>query len=796
MANITDSSDRFINRELSWLEFNQRVLGEGLNKDNPLAERLKFLAIVSSNLDEFFMIRVAGLIQQKKAGMRRKDRSGLTSSQQLEAISERTIKMASDQTDGINDVLKELEKSSFRLVSSGNWSFDQMEAVHTYFLNEVLPILTPLAVEDLQEYGLAPILAGLQLIVAVELSGGKTTSVAYQMGQMRRHLAAGGTLDNFDPAKRYADSPSDFGAKSKPDEGSNDLEASCFAEAKGAVASEKAVAGLSGQAPQQRSCIAVVPIPKQLPRFIKIPAAKGETAYALIEDVVQVNAGLLFSGCKMGSTAVFRLTRDGDVCVDDKSLGSDFEEATDLTVVLEEAVVQRKSRDVVRLEISDGAPKSIRNWLIQMTKVEPEFVFDIQGLMDAKGLFALADLPALSKFRAEDWKPQTPRDLLNNSKNCDLWELIRERDRLLSLPYESFDPVVKLIERAAEDPDVLAIKQTLYRTSGKSPIVRALENAALNGKEVTVLVELRARFDEAQNIQWARRLERAGCNVIYGIVGLKTHAKALLIVRRENGRIRRYAHLATGNYNDKTAKLYSDLGILTCETGIVSDLAAFFNLLSGYSEVVGWKHLTVEPHLLKQKILDMIEREINLSTPEQPGRIMLKCNSLEHPDIIDALYRASQAGVKIQINVRGICCLRPGVKGLSENIHVCSIVDRYLEHSRIYYFQNGMHPELYLSSADLMVRNLDSRLEIIFPILNDNIQARLMDMLKIYFKDNQRGWRLDKNGDWRRVKPNGAELIRAQETLYRQAQDAEARAAAEPGEYIPIRGKNSSEAEA
>ncbi len=360
----------------------------------------------------------------------------------------------------------------------------------------------------------------------------------------------------------------------------------------------------------------------------------------------------------------------------------------------------------------------------------------------------------------------------------------------MSLPYETFDPVVKLLEHAAEDPDVLAIKQTLYRTSGTSPIVRALENAALNGKEVTVLVELRARFDEAQNIQWARRLERAGCNVIYGIVGLKTHAKALLIVRRENGRIRRYAHLATGNYNDKPAKLYSDLGILTCDSGIVSDLAAFFNLLSGYSEVVGWKYLTVEPHLLKQKIIDLIEREIDQSTPEQPGKIMLKCNSLEHPDIIDALYRASQAGVDIRINVRGICCLRPGVKGLSENIHICSIVDRFLEHSRIYYFQNGMHPEWYLSSADLMVRNLDSRLEIIFPVLDERIQNRLSDMLKIYFRDNLRGWRLDKNGDWKRCKSGGSDLIRAQEWFYRQAQDAVARAAAEPGEYIPILGKN------
>ncbi len=748
MTKTTEISDvQYINRELSWLEFNQRVLDEGLNPVNPLVERLKFFAIVSSNLDEFFMIRVAGLLQQKKSGSRQKDRAGMTASQQLDAISQRTAKMVISQTEGLNALLKELEEKNIQLLFPGEWSFDQQEFIHEYFTNNVLPVLTPLALEDFANEELAPTIPGLQLNVAVRLTGMKKPSVACRAGAIRKIIAQGTSLDSI----------------------------------------YQSTENLGNETPVD-SRIGVVPIPKMLPRFIKLPTVKEETSFALIEDIVQVNIGSLFPGCTVNSSAVFRLTRDADVRVEDSPMESDFDEMTDLTMAIEEAVVQRRSRDVVRMEISESAPTEIRSWLKSTLKVSEPFIFDISGLMDAKSLFVLAGMSVLDRFQAPEWEPQIPRDLLNSSEDADMWETIRRGDILISLPYEQFDPVVQLLERASEDPDVLAIKQTLYRTSGKSPIVKALEHAALNGKEVTVLVELRARFDESQNIQWARRLENAGCNVIYGIVGLKTHAKAVLIVRRENGRIRRYAHLATGNYNDKTAKIYSDLGIITCEPGIVNDLAAFFNILSGYSESVGWKYLTVEPHLLRERILNLIQREISQSTPQQPGKIMLKCNSLEHPEIIEALYKASQAGVEVYLNVRGICCLRPGVKGLSENIHVSSIIDRYLEHARIYYFQNGAHPEMYLSSADLMVRNLESRMEIIFPVLDDRIKARLVDTLNLYFSDNQKRQTLDKNDIWKRVKPSG-DPVRVQEILYRQAVQAVQDKALEPGKYIPIKGK-------
>ena len=748
MAKTPDNSDRFINRELSWLEFNQRVLDEGLSSTNPLAERMKFLAIVSSNLDEFFMIRVAGLMQQKKAGSRSKDRAGMTPSQQLDAISVRAKKMVQDQSDAIESALNDAQKAGLTILPPSDWSYEQQDFVYSYFRDSVLPILTPLAFEDFSEEGLAPTIPGLQLVVAVELTGMKKASVAKQASLERKLIAEGKTLEEiYNPNAK----PAEDGASST-------------------------------------SHIDVVPIPKLLPRFLKLPSGKDVQEFALIDDIIQVNIGSLFPGCNVNSSAVFRITRDADIRVCDNPLGTDFDEIVDLTVSIEEAVVERRSRNAVRLEISSTAPANIRSWLAKTLNVQDEFVFDVDGLLDAKSLFTLSGMSVFDNYRDPDWEPQIPRDLLDASENQDMWETIRHKDILLSLPYEKFDPVVQFLERAAQDPDVLAIKQTLYRTSGKSPIVKALETAALNGKEVTVLVELRARFDESQNVQWARRLENAGCNVIYGIVGLKTHAKALLVVRRENGRIRQYAHLATGNYNDKTAKIYSDLGILTADPGIVSDLAAFFNILSGDSETVGWKHLTVEPHLLRQRILDLIQQEIDQSSHAQPGHIMLKCNSLEHPDIIEALYNASQKGVKIDINVRGICCLKPGVKKLSENIRVSSIVGRYLEHARIYYFKNGGHPEVFLSSADLMVRNLETRMETIFPVLDDKIRMRLIEMLKLYFSDNQKRHTLDKNGVWKRVNPTG-EPVCAQEILHNQAVQAVESVMLKPGKYIPIKGK-------
>ena len=423
---------------------------------------------------------------------------------------------------------------------------------------------------------------------------------------------------------------------------------------------------------------------------------------------------------------------------------------------------------VVRLAVSAGVDPGLLKWLKEWLGLQAEEVYEIDGMLDAKALWQLVSLPEFESLTDADWPPQPPQDLIGTE---DIWQTVQERDVMLFHPYESFDPVVQLVEEAADDPNVLAIKQTLYRTSGNSPIVKALARASAKGKEVTALVELKARFDEAANVGWARQLEDAGCHVIYGIAGLKTHAKALLIVRRESGRIHRYVHLATGNYNDSTARLYSDVGMITRNRELAGDVAAFFNLLTGYSEAVGWSTLTVEPRRLKERFIELIEREINVSTKEQPGLIMAKVNSLEHPEICQALYRASQAGVRVLLNVRGICCLRPGVKGVSENIEVRSIVDRFLEHARIFYFRNGGHEEVYMSSADWMRRNLDNRLEIIFPVLDSNVRRRLARILETYFADNVKARCLKSDGTYE-APSRSRNAIRAQEKFYRDAVEA------------------------
>ncbi|MDZ7617033.1 MAG: polyphosphate kinase 1 [Patescibacteria group bacterium] len=680
------SADLYINRELSWLEFNGRVLREGLASDLPLLERAKFLAIVSSNLDEFFMVRVAGLMQQRAAKVRRSDVSGLSPSAQLARISERAHTMVAEQSAGFGGVLAALEQEGVCVLFRQHWTDAHKEHVGQHFIKEILPILTPLAVQDLDP---PPLLPGLQLCVAVLL-------------------------------RRAAE---------------------------------------ESKAPEDRK-IAVVPVPTQLRRFVPLPAEEG-VRFALLEDVIAANAELAFPGYEVLAATCFRITRDADVDVRDDDAG-------DLPHAIQEAVLARRRRAAVRLEIAAGADQPVRKWLTDWLGVRGDDVYEIDGMLDLTALWQLVGLDGFDKLRSPDWPPQPPRDLIGCE---DLWEAIQDHDILLFHPYESFSPVVQLLELAAADPCVLAIKQTLYRTSGDSPIIRALEQAGQSGKEVTVLVELKARFDEARNVQWARRLEDAGCHVIYGIANYKTHSKALMIVRRESGRIRRYVHLATGNYNDKTARLYSDLGLLTCDRDIATDVASFFNLLTGYSETVGWSKLTIAPTGLRQRFLDLIAREVQVSTPDSPGLIMAKINSLQDLEIIRALYQASQAGVKILLNVRGICCLRPGVKGISENIEVTSIIDRFLEHSRIFYFRNGGHEEVYLGSADWMRRNLSRRLEILFPIVDRNLRRRVIDILEICLADNTKASRLLSDGTYAPIVRSGPKT-RAQEQLYRNAVDA------------------------
>ncbi len=674
------SPEQFINRELSWLEFNHRVLEEGLSEDVPLLERLKFLAIVSSNLDEFFMIRVAGLMQQRSAGLRRRDLSGLTPARQLSRIAKRVHRMVAEQADGIQCALGRLRKHGLGVLEPQDWTPQQRRFLQTHFSMEILPVLTPLAMQELDP---RPLLPGMELNVIMSLTA-------------------------------------------RP-----------------------------GDAAAER--IVVVSVPRQFRRFVTIPAADG-LRLARIEDVIAVNASLLFPGCEVSSTALFRITRDADVDIGDDDVG-------DLLQAVEEAVIARRRRAAVRLEISAGADRWLRKWLVQWLDLRPEEVYDVAGLLDATALMEIAGREEFESLRLPDWPPQPPQDLIGRD---DLFEALRDHDALLFHPYESFDPVVQLVEQAAGDGDVLALKLTLYRTSGDSPIISALASAADSGKQVVVLVELKARFDEARNVQWARRLEDAGCHVIYGIAGFKTHSKALLIVRRESGRIRRYVHLATGNYNDKTARIYSDFGLMTCDRDVAADVAAYFNLLTGHSEAVGWSKLTIAPTGLRRRFLELIDREIQIATPQRPGLIMAKVNSLQDKDICRALYEASRAGVKVLLNVRGICCLRPGVKGLSETIEVRSIVDRFLEHARIFYFGNGGHEEVYMSSADWMRRNLDKRLEILFPVTDRRLRRRLVNILKTFFADNVKARLMLPDGTYERAARRG-KAVRAQEKFYTDA---------------------------
>ncbi|MGB7734398.1 MAG: polyphosphate kinase 1 [Thermoguttaceae bacterium] len=682
--NPLKSPELFINRELSWLEFNQRVLQEGLDAELPLLERLKFLAIVGSNLDEFFLVRVAWLLQRRAGKVRRRDLAGMTADEQLAAISRRAHRMVEEQSAGVREVFARLAEHGLRVWTREQWTDEHRRFAEAYFAREIEPILTPLAIQQLTP---SPLLPNLQLHVA--------------------GLLAGGSI---------------------------------------------------GDSPDGR--IVIVPVPSQLPRWVTLPS-ESETRVTRVEDVIAANLGAMFPDDEVAATAAFRISRDADVVL------KDDEEIDDLLHAMEEVVLSRRWRAAVRLTISARPDARLRKWLADWLKLGDESVYEVDAPLESSALMELANRRGFDNLRIDDWPPQVPRDLIGTE---DLWQAVQDHDVLLYHPYESFDPVVKLVEQAADDPQTLAIKQTLYRTSGDSPIIRALARAAQNGKEVIALVELKARFDEWWNVNWARRLEDAGAHVIYGVAGFKTHAKALLIVRRESQHIRRYVHLATGNYNDRTARLYSDIGLLTCDRELASDVAAFFNLLTGYSETVGWAKLSVAPVGLRQKFIDLIDREIQASTTDRPGLIMAKTNSLQDPEICRALYRASQAGVKILLNVRGVCCLRPGVAGTSDNIEVRSIVDRFLEHARVFYFHNGGHEEVYLSSADWMQRNLSKRLELLFPVIDPGLRRRLIDALETYFADNTKAWRLRSDGVYERVGRKKSEpRVRSQQAFYRAA---------------------------
>lgn len=755
----------YILRDLSWLEFNDRVMQEGLNPQLPLGERLRFLAIVSSNLDEFFKVRVASVMQQRAKPAEKQSKKAASAAQLLKDISARAHTLVADQTRGILDVIQELPRFGVNLHRYSQLEDEKSRAhLRAYFESNLLPLLTPMAIEDLSP---SPLLPSLRLHVALWLhvpeeleEGFRKKPAAQDAVPTTDHP---GVTDNLETVFESAEAkPVKKAAKKVP--------------AKKKKAAQKPESPPSGFVER----LAVIPIPTRISRLVPQRETPERVDLVFLEGLIEANADMLFPGCEVISTGVFRITRDEDVLIRDQ-------EVDDMTQAVRDAVLSRKRRSAVRLEISAGTDPRIRAKLMQMLELAEDDVYEQQAPLDATAFFEVTRLPQLKEACYEDWPAVPPYDLLETT---DIMETVEQRDVMLFQPYEKFDAVIELLEKAACDPDVLAIKQTLYRTSGDSAIVKALKKAAENGKEVVVLVELKARFDETRNVAWALELENAGCHVIYGVVGLKTHAKAMLIIRRRRGKIQRYVHLATGNYNEKTAALYSDIGVMTAHPEITADVAAFFNMLTGYSEAVGWNRLTVEPFSLKRRFLDLIQREADLSTPELPGRIRIKMNSLENRDMIDALYAASRKGVKIELNIRGICCLRPGVEGLSENITVRSIIDRFLEHARIFEFQNGGHPEIFLSSADWMTRNLERRLEIIFPILSPTIKRRLSHLLDVYFEDNVKARALGGDGTWHPVfVAAGEERIRAQETLYLECEEASTTPSHPPARYVPLRRK-------
>ncbi len=680
----------FLNRELSWLEFDGRVLEEARDATNPLLERLKFACIAASNLDEFFMVRVAALKNAVEEGDATPDPAGLAPAQQLARISEAAHGLV-EQLYAVlgGQILPGLAERGLRLLRPEELEPASRASLARYFRDEVLPGLTPLAIDASRPF---PMLASLSLNLAVLLA----------------------------PV---------------------------------------------GEEGERR--LAVVQVPARLSRLVRPPGVEG-LAHLLLEEVIRAELGALFPGQTVVDTASFRVARDAELDFDDEG-GIDL-----LSVIEEELKTRRRSR-VVRLEVEGGVGEPLLELLVSRLGVGPEDVYRVRGPLDLRPLHSLVDLPAFEDLREPPLKPQPAFDV----KGPQLFALLDERDLVLHHPYESFDPVVALMSWAAEDPDVIAIKQTLYRTGGDSAIVRALERAAENGKQVTVLVELLARFDEQSNIRWARRLEEAGCHVIYGIRGYKTHAKIALVVRRGSRGIRRYVHLGTGNYNERTARLYTDIGLVTSDREIGEDASAFFNALTGYSDPPRMKKLVMAPTQLRERVLRLIRRERERAEAGLAAQIRAKMNSLVDEDIIRALYEAARAGVRIQLAVRGICCLRPGLKGTSDGIEVVSIVDRFLEHSRIFHFSNGGDEEVYLSSADWMPRNLDRRIELLFPVLSAEGRQKALAALDAAFADNVKARRLQPDGSYKRRRPGrGEEPLRSQIELFRETKRALERARA------------------
>lgn len=682
------ASENFLNRELSWLEFNQRVMMEAANPDNPVFERMKFLSIVSSNLDEFFMIRVASLRDQCNAGYKKPDAAGYTPKKQLAAITERTQRMVEQQYQILREgVLTDLMREGVRFLKHEQLSIEQREWIREYFQHEIYPVLTPMAVDSSRPF---PLILNKSLNLGVLIA-------------------------------------------------SNDEEKPDFA---------------------------TVQVPAGLPRIVEIPCLRGEQerSFIFMEEIIEHSVAKLFVGRRVLCCHPYRITRNGDLSFDE-------EDAADLLFAIQKSLKKRKWGAVIRLEIAHDADPRLVRFLRKALEASRDEVYRIDGPLNLDFLMKqVYPLQGFDHLKYKPFRPHIPLSLEEDEERS-IFEAIREGDIFLHHPYDSFSPVVRFIREAARDPQVMAIKQTLYRVSGNSPVVRALAEAAEAGKQVTALLEIKARFDEENNIQWGKQLERAGCHVVYGLKGLKTHSKITLVVRKEEDGIRRYVHLGTGNYNDVTANIYTDMAIMTCDERLGEDASAFFNMLTGYSDTPQMNDLIYAPRMLRESTTALIYREIEHAKAGRPASITAKMNSLLDPEIIKALYAASCAGVKIQLLVRGICCLRPGVEGVSENIQVRSIVGRFLEHSRIFRFENGGDTEMYLASADWMTRNLDRRVELMFPVKDPAVRAKVQEALDIGFADNAKAWIMNSDGSYTRASiAQGEEKRCAQDLLIAAAQ--------------------------
>ena len=672
-----DDKEYYVNRELSWLMFDERVLGEATDTSNPLMDRLKFLSITASNLDEFFMVRVASLIDMQHADYSKRDIAGMTIDEQLEKISQKTHELVETQYFVLmHTLLPLMESEGIRFITKHEeLTTEQGQFVDRYFEEEVYPVLTPMAVDSSRPFP----------------------------------LVRNQTLN---------------------------------------------IGALIGKKGEESRDFATVQVPGVLDRIVEIPCEEGR-CFILLEEVIERNMHKLFLNYDVYCAYPYRIMRNADLTIDE-------EEAADLLKEIEKQIKRRQWGEVIRLEVADDIDPGLMEILKKELSVRSDNIYRIAGPIDLTFLMKLYGLEGFDHLKTPRYVPKAVPEI---SDGADIFEAIRNHDILMHHPYQTFAPVIDFVKSAAKDPEVLAIKQTLYRVSGNSPIIAALAEAAENGKQVTVLVELKARFDEEHNIVWARKLEKAGCHVIYGLVGLKTHCKITLVVRREEDGIRRYVHLGTGNYNDSTAKLYTDVGLLTCAEQIGEDATAVFNMLSGYSEPLYWNRLSLAPLWLKDRFLHLIGREAANARDGKKAHLIAKVNSICDREVIQALYDASCAGVKIELIVRGICCLKPGIKGVSENITVRSIVGDFLEHSRIFYFENAGNSEVYCGSSDWMPRNLLRRVEILFPILDERLKERVIYILETLLADTVKA-RIEKpDGTYERIERHGRDLVCAQDTF-------------------------------